>query len=393
MQTVTIAESALSVGNLITSHEQTTPQTIVNRVAEQFFNSTELDAMAVVECAEPVGLVTRPKLLFTLFRRFGFELYGKNPVVTIADTSPLIVSSSERLDVIIDKALERPSQDIYDEIVVTDDCGRYRGLLSVKQLVVQQSNALAASILQREMASERAKELKKINEVKSRFLANVTHELRSPVNIIIGLAELLRIAADKSNVDQVKDRLSLLLTSATNLRTIVTNILDLSKIEAGKMEIMAERFDAAALLREAAEATRVIIGQKPVDVEVHAASDGLFITSDPGKLRQILINLSSNAAKFTERGKIIFSLKTAGDALELSVSDTGIGIKEDDTGRIFTVFGQLEDARTKRHEGTGLGLAITKNLVDMLGGAISFTSTFGRGTTFTVSLPTKKKEA
>ena len=95
------------------------PQTIVNKVAERFLGTTDLDAIAVVEEKEPVGLVTRTKLFFTLFRRFGFELYGKYPVIAIADTTPLIVPEDERLDMVIDKALERPPQDIYDEIIVT----------------------------------------------------------------------------------------------------------------------------------------------------------------------------------------------------------------------------------------------------------------------------------
>ncbi len=156
------------------------------------------------------------------------------------------------------------------------------------------------------------------------------------------------------------------------------------------MEILIESFDIVALLHEAAAAARILIGQKPVDVEVITPADTLCIVSDPVKLRQILTNLASNAAKFTERGTIKFALGVHGDTLTLSVSDTGIGIKEEDVSRLFTAFSQLEDAKTKRHEGTGLGLTITKNLVDMLGGAISLTSAFGRGTTFTVSLPLRQ---
>ncbi len=392
MHRLTARENVLPVGELIISNEEAAPQTSVKTVAERFFSTTDLDAIAVVEGKEPVGLVTRTKLLFTLFRRFGFELYGKHPVTAIADAAPLVVSASERLDVVIDKALERPAQDIYDEIIVTDQAGCYRGLLSVKQLVIQQSNALAANILQKELASERAKELEKISRVKSQFLANVTHELRSPVNVIIGLAELMRLAAEKGKVDQVKQRLSLLVNSVTNLRTIVTNILDLSKIEAGKMEVIHERVDVVAILRDVVETTKILIGAKPVSVALDADCDSLLATTDPGKLRQVLINLASNASKFTDQGSISFSLRTGGGEFTVSASDTGIGIREEDQGRLFTAFGQLEDAKTKRHEGTGLGLAITKNLVDLLGGVISLESAYGRGTVFSVTLPLAKEE-
>lgn len=387
MQTIAARENVLPVGELIVSNEQTTPQTTVNKVAERFFSTTDLDAIALVEGSEPVGLVTRTKLLFTLFRRFGFELYGKHPIIAIADTTPLTVPENERLDVVIDKALDRMPQDIYDEIIVTSPAGAYKGLLSVKQLVIQQSNALASSVLQKELASARAKELEKINQVKSQFLANVTHELRSPVNAIIGLAELLRMSADKGSIEQIKERLSFMIASATNLRTVITNILDLSKIEAGKMVVALQEVNAVSLISEIAETTRILVGKKPVTVEVAAPATAVTVSTDPVKLRQILMNLASNAAKFTESGRIEMKLSILGSSLAIAISDTGIGIKEDDLGRLFTAFSQIEDAKTKTHEGTGLGLTISKNLVELIGGAISITSTYGKGTTFVVSLP------
>lgn len=376
-----------SVGKLITSSECVPPYMAVNKVADRFFNSDRLDAVALVECREPVGLATRPKLLFTLFRRYGFELYGRKPIITIADTKPLIIHEEEKLDVVIDRALDRPAEDMYDEIIVVDDAGYYRGLLSVKQLVIQQSNVLANSIIQKELASERAKELEELNRIKSQFIAHVTHELRSPVNAIIGLAELMRISCEKGYIDQLKDRLSLLMSSATNLRAIITNILDLSKIEAGKMEVICEHFDIVKLLREVAETTRILLGSKPVDVEVVAHDGPLFIVSDPIKVRQILTNLTSNAAKFTDTGKIVLTLTTYSDRVKITVSDTGIGIKEEDLNKLFVAFSQLEDAKTKRYEGTGLGLTITKKLVDMLGGKIFLSSKYKVGTTFEILLP------
>jgi signal transduction histidine kinase len=387
MRTITVEHHALPIGKLITSSEQVAPQAIVNDVAERFFTTIGLDAMAVVDGKEPVGLVTRTKMLFTLFRRFGFELYGKHPVIALADTTPLIVPEDEALDIVIDKALARPPQDIYDEIIVTCPLGLFRGILSVKQLVIQQSNALASSVIQKELASERARELEKISRVKSQFLANVTHELRSPVNAIIGLAELLRIAADKGSIEQIKERLSFMMQSATNLRTVITNILDLSKIEAGRMEVARLRFDVTALVAEIAETTRILLGSKPVTVELVAPGSLVLIESDPVKLRQIVLNLASNAAKFTQRGTIALRLSVRERDVEISVSDSGIGVREEDLPKLFTAFSQIEDVKTKSHEGTGLGLAICKNLAGLINGDITVTSVYGKGATFSLSLP------
>ena len=293
----------------------------------------------------------------------------------------------ERLDVAIDKALDRPFEDTFDEIIVIDDTDCYKGLLSVRQMVIQQGNALANSVVQKEIAKSRIKELENIERIKSQFIANVTHELRSPVNAIIGFAEAMKISSEKGYIDQLKDRLSLLMSSATNLRAIITNILDLSKIEAGKMEVIVEHFDMAAMLREVAETTRVLIGNKPVDVDVITHVNPLYIVSDPLKIRQILTNLTSNASKFTEKGRIALSVQMEAEGIKIIVSDTGIGIQEEDMDKLFSAFSQLEDAKTKRHEGTGLGLAITKNLVGMLGGSVSVSSIYGKGTTFDVYLP------
>ena len=375
------------VASLITSREKVAPLITVSVVGQQFMNTTDLDALSVVDCDEPVGLVTRQKFMLTLFRRYGFELYGKKRIIAIADTAPLIIHEEERLDVAMDKALERQDKDIYDEIIVVDDADRYKGCLSVKQMIMQQSTILANSVMQKEIARERARELERMSQVKSQFIANVTHELRSPVNAIIGLAEVMKISTEKGQTDRMKERLSLLTTSAINLRAIITNILDLSKIEAGKMEVFNDSFDLVPLLHEVAETARILAGGKPVDVDVTGTIGSLVILSDMVKVRQIMINLLSNAAKFKERGSITVDLIHGNGEVTISVSDTGIGIRREDGEKIFEAFGQVENAHIKQHEGTGLGLTITRNLVAMLGGRIAMSSSFGEGTTFTITLP------
>jgi signal transduction histidine kinase len=375
------------LSGLITSSEEIPPYLIVAKVADFFFTASQPEAVALTDCGEPVGLVTRSKLFTSLSRRFGFELYSKKPIMKIAEIDPLVLSEDEKLDIALQQALERPEEDIYDEIVIVNGKGCYRGLVSVKQMVIQQSHILANSIVQREMAHERARELEKINEVKSQFIAHVTHELRSPINAMIGLAELMKMSCEKGYLNQVRDRLALLMSSATNIRAIVTNILDLSKIEAGKMEVICDRFDVVRIAREVAETTRLLLGNKPVQVEIIAHKGPIVIESDPVKIRQILMNLMSNAAKFTDTGRIDLKVGTEDGRLTIAVSDTGIGIKEKDIGSLFVAFNQLEDAMTKRYEGTGLGLTITRNLLNLLGGNITISSQFGEGSTFAVSLP------
>ena len=389
---IALQSQSPAIKELLMTSQGISPDAVVAKVASRFFDSMQLEAIALLECREPVGLVTRSKLFFSLSRRFGFELYSKKPIIKIADTAPLILQGKEHLDTAINMALQRPPENIYDEIIVVDEDGYYKGLLSVKHMVITQSHILANSIVQREMAHERAKELEKINEVKSQFITHVTHELRSPINAMIGLAELMKISCQKGYIDQVRDRLTLLMSSATNIRAIVTNILDLSKIEAGKMELINDRFDIVRMIREVAETTRVLIGNKPVQVEIIAHEGPIIIESDPIKIRQIVMNLMSNAAKFTDSGRIALQAGIKDNHLIITVSDTGIGIKEEDIGDLFVAFNQLEDAMTRRYEGTGLGLTITKNLLNLLGGNITVSSKYGVGSTFIVSLPLAQKK-
>ncbi|MEO6325676.1 MAG: ATP-binding protein [Thermoanaerobaculia bacterium] len=377
------------VADVVTSRAWYPPTALVSDVSQTFMVDASLDAVAVVERDAPVGLLTRQKFLFAVFRRYGWELYGRKAISELADASPLVVARDMRLDEALGRAVARAPESVYDDLVVVDSEGRYEGLLSVRQMVVLHSQTLANVLMEKDLSRARTQELERLDQVKSQFLAHVTHELRSPVNAIVELSELVRMAAEKGYVGQVKDRLALLVSSAMSLRSIITNILDLSKIEAGKMQVFPERFDLDSLVQEALETTRLLVGAKPV--RVLGTTDGIheprWFTSDPVKLRQILLNLLGNSAKFTDAGSITLSHDVRDDVATLVISDTGIGIRDEDRERLFQVFSQLEDAKTKRHLGTGLGLAISLQLVELLGGAISFTSVFGEGTAFTVRIP------
>ncbi|HXI12141.1 MAG TPA: ATP-binding protein [Thermoanaerobaculia bacterium] len=377
------------LGDLVTLGETFPSTATVNEVADKLFTNPALDAFAIVDGRRPIGLITRQKFLFTVFRRFGWELYGKKAILEITDRHPLILDKEERLDVALDRALHRKPEDVYDDIVIVDSSGQYLGLLSVKRMVVQQSHALANILVQKDLTDSRFREYQRLSEIKSQFLANVTHELRSPVNAIVELADLIKTSADRGYVDQLKDRLSLLLGSASNLRSVITSMLDLSKIEAGKMQLIEEEFDLIPMLEELVDTTRVLIANKPVQVELATEVSGLKLVTDPVKLRQILTNLLSNATKFTEQGRIRLVQRVDRGRLMLEVSDTGIGIRPADLERLFEAFTQLEDTATRRHSGTGLGLTITRQLLTLLDGSIQVESVYGIGSRFIVDLPCK----
>ncbi|WP_242371251.1 sensor histidine kinase [Anaeromyxobacter sp. SG26] len=376
-----------SLGRLLTGDAWVAPEERVQDVAQLFFGRPELEAVALVADERPVGLLTRGRLLVKLARNFGHELYAKKPVTRIADLAPLVLPHDVPLATAVERALERDAASVYDEVIVVDALGRYLGYSSVRELVQEQGAALERTALEREAAVARASDLEKVDELRSRFLAHATHELRSPVNAIVALAELVRMACERENLEQVRAKLPMLLRAAATLRGTVNNILDLSKVEAGRMDVSIGPVDLAELVAEVAATARLLLGEKPVRVEVEAAGAPV-VASDAQKVRQILVNLVSNAAKFTDRGAIRVRVGTGeGGGAAVSVADTGCGIAEADLPRLFVPFGQLEDAATKSHPGTGLGLVITRSLAELLGGRVEVASRRGEGSTFTVHLP------
>lgn len=376
------------IRELVAGGAAVAPDERVKDVAERFFQNAELDAVAVVDASRPVGLLTRARLLFKLGRNFGYELFARKPVIRIADPAPLVVRGSTDVAEAVAEALARPGESVYDEVIVVDEDGAYLGLLSVRQLAHQQGYALARSVVEVEDALARAREIERLERMRAQFLAHATHELRSPVNAIVGLGELLRMAAAKGAWDEVHGRLGQLLQTAVALRGTVNEILDLSKLEAGRMQVFRARVELAPLLEEVAAMTRVLVGAKDVVVTVALEGAAPPLTTDRLKLRQVLVNLAGNAAKFTERGRIVLGARAAsGGGATLWVEDSGIGIRPEDLARLFVAFGQLEDAQTKSYEGTGLGLVITRSLVELLGGRVVVESRYGEGTRFTVHHP------
>jgi signal transduction histidine kinase/CheY-like chemotaxis protein len=234
---------------------------------------------------------------------------------------------------------------------------------------------------------ERADHLRRADELKTRFLSNMTHEFRTPVNSILALTNLLsdRLAAP---ADQ-KDEVFYIRKSAQQLSDIVDDLLDLAKVEAGKIEVRPAPFEVAALFGALRGMLRPLLINQSLSLIFEEPPDVPPLFSDESKVSQILRNFISNALKYTERGEVRVSarLTPSRDGVEFSVADTGIGIPSQDLARVFEEFVQIENPLQRRVKGTGLGLPLSKRLAELLGGRVTVVSTLGLGSTFTATIP------
>lgn len=237
--------------------------------------------------------------------------------------------------------------------------------------------------------SEMRKKAEEANQSKSNFLANMSHEIRTPMNAIVGMSDLL---IEKSHGREIYDYACDIKTAALNLLSIINDILDLSKVEAGKMELAEDEYFVEELVRDTVNLVKMSAEQKGLQFQVNVAEDiPRQLYGDEGRIRQILINIINNAVKFTKEGYVRLDVSgrykdEENIALQFVVEDTGIGIKEEDIAVIFEAFRQLDMNRNRKTEGTGLGLAITKQLVTLMDGDIQLESEYGKGTRFIIRI-------
>jgi signal transduction histidine kinase len=236
---------------------------------------------------------------------------------------------------------------------------------------------------------DKSRRLAEASQHKSQFLANMSHELRTPLNAIIGVSEMLR--EDAEALKQDTEPLDRVLGAARHLLVLINDILDLSKIEAGRMELQLETFPLRPLIDDVIKTIEPLAAKNGNQLAVHR--DGVIWTmhADQMRLRQALLNLMSNANKFNERGTICIAARQqqegSRDWVTISVSDTGIGMTTEQMGKLFQEFSQADASTTRKYGGTGLGLAISRRFCQMMGGDITVASEPGRGSTFTIRLP------
>lgn len=225
------------------------------------------------------------------------------------------------------------------------------------------------------------------NAAKTQFLANMSHELRTPLNAIIGYAEMVEEESRSAKLDVAAEDAQRIQRSAHHLLGLISEILDHARLETGKMELKAAPTALLALFNDVTETARAAAAVNGNSFEAHCDPEIGSAYLDVMRLRQCMLNLTSNAAKFTKNGRISVRMTTSGaDGFAFEVSDSGIGMSSDTLARLFQPFAQADSSVTREYGGAGLGLAITKQLVDAMGGAISVTSAPGQGSTFTLAM-------
>jgi len=239
-----------------------------------------------------------------------------------------------------------------------------------------------------EALQEKTRQLAAASQAKSKFLASMSHELRTPLNAVIGFSELMLDGVPGEINDEQRDCLNDILSSGQQLLNLINDVLNLSKIEAGRMELKLENLNLADVINDVVQTVKPMLDENRHKIGVSVGEGLPQVHAEKRRLRQILLNLLSNAIKFTPPGgKLGIKVTRNGDWCQVSVVDNGIGIKEEDQERVFEVFTQVATLPKEKEGGTGLGLALTKQFVESIGGRIWVESQYGKGSKFTFTLP------
>lgn len=276
-------------------------------------------------------------------------------------------------------------------IIVAVLVGSWWFTQNLSRALISREVARRSAEEQKQQAERARLEAEEANQVKSAFLANMSHELRTPMNAIIGYSEMLIEESQEMESQEMVPDLEKIHAAGKHLLGLINDILDLSKIEAGKMTLYLETFSLARLIDEVVDTVQPLLIQNRNQIEVKCRDDIGQMHADETKLRQVLLNLLSNASKFTEAGTITVEAcaipNPEGDQIHVEVQDSGIGMTPEQMAKLFQSFSQADSSTTRRYGGTGLGLAISRRFCQLMGGDIQVTSDPGQGSTFTVMLP------
>ncbi len=390
------------------------PDHTVEKVSKLFFANPNLQSLPVVHEGMPVGIVHRYQLMDIFLNPYGRDLHGRKPISRFMDTNPIIIEDNLPVEVASQYITQNMELSIAQDFIITEE-SYYKGMGTVLDLLkmvtdlqIREYNyALAEKVRQLEqrtaelaMASMKAQsateQAKAANHAKTRFLANMSHELRTPMNAIIGYSSLLKEDAADNQCPGCQNCVADLdnIESAGNhLLGIISDILDITKIEAGKMDLQIKHFDFGKVLQEVAGTLQSVVRENNNHLIVEHGYLGM-VYMDEMKIRQCLFNLLSNAAKFSKEEEILlFAAREENEIVEdeivFGVRDNGIGMNEAQVSKLFEPFTQADTSSTREYGGTGLGLAITKQFCEVMGGSITVDSESGKGSTFVIRLPAK----
>jgi DNA-binding response OmpR family regulator len=347
-----------------------------------------------------VDYITKPFQRDEVLARVRVQLQLRNLSRTLEDQNRMLkreILQRERIEASLLKLNQELEKRVEERTVKLS--GTLKKLQEAQVELVQQKQQLELRVQERtaelaksiEEAEQAKTEAEKANQAKSTFLANMSHELRTPMNAIIGYSEMLQEEAEDLGQEEFIPDLQKIHGAAKHLLSLINDILDLSKIEAGKMELFPETFEISNLIEDVVATISPLIEKNGNKLEIDLPANLGTMHTDLTKVRQSLFNLLSNASKFTEQGtiscKVSYYTQEERDWISFEVKDTGIGMTPEQIGKLFQAFTQADASTTRKYGGTGLGLAITKKFCQMMGGDIYVESKVGQGSTFIIQLP------